>query len=355
VLAAHLIGCGGGSDDPAPPPVLDSTARAVNLALMARPNAVVSSSPEFASALVAATRGLWYDAISLTKTVTSTYPLPLSPWHFGRDTTPTDNVYSAALASGVHGKSWQVNCGATEALKYPIRVAELDSLLAAGSLSSISAAQFLDKSASGLPRNHLSVAGIWRTVNTISVGDQVRELLSDCQLSSVSEVGQFDFVSDGLIDAKVVSIPTEDRMVVQSVVTELVTTSSSGRSTLNGTYYGQFSGTLVGGRYVWGLSELVHDDVRVSFQDLNAPLSQDDPRVRHAVLLAPAPPGASVAGHFRVVFTNWTVDLQTRTAAAGSVTVSDAAGNTATITASLNGYRVVIRKSGVSQAFDVPV
>ncbi len=143
------------------------------------------------------------------------------------------------------------------------------------------------------------------------------------------------------------ALPAANQMVVENVVTGLVTTTAGNSFTVNDTFYGKFGGN--------SLAAFIHDDIVVSITDLNAPLTRVDPVIRNAVLFAPTPAAvSSTTGHLKIVFTLWKTDLQSGSGVAGSTVVTDLSGDTATITASAAGFRVVIVKSGVTQAFDVP-
>ena len=241
------------------------------------------------------------------------------------------------------------DCGPPAATIAVRPIPALESLLAAGQLSTLTATAFVDDSLGAIQANAVVTAAIATTAYTDSVGDYSRQVLRQCQRTTVYQAGAVDFVVDGQVRAQIVAMPAANQMVIENVVTGLVTTTGGVGSTVDGTYYGAFTDG--------GPTAFIHDDIEVTISGLNAPLTIADPVVYNAVLFAPTPTTTSTTtDHLKVVYTLWAVDLRTGTGTGtkGSVTVTDRSNNVATITATAAGFRVVIVQSGVSQTFDVP-
>jgi len=343
-VAVQVASCGGGgssasSTEPLPPVSSASSPvqRAVALAAASAPSGVLTSSTDFAAKLVSAINGRWYGAIATSKKVLAAYPLLLGPEQFtGGLVLPVQPyIYVTGLTNG-SGRSSRFSCGGVQNSP-PQPIAALESLIAAGQLSSLTMASFIDKSLASTPANAVSTASAASSAASNSVGDYARQVLNQCQFAPGN-------VSDGQISAQIVDIPAANQMVVENDVTALTVTGSGSASTVNGTYFGVFANRALG--------SIVLDDIRVS---VSAPVPvPSDPVVLNSTLLAPAPISTSATSdHLNVVYTAWVVDSTSGRGVSGMAVVTDRANNRATITPTTTGFRVVMVVSGITQSFDV--
>lgn len=368
--AAALSACGGSGDalgpgtaglEASPSPsssAADAQSRSVALARQTAPSGTLGTGSNVAEALVRALQTQWTPTLAQASGAWKLIGSQFAPaWWTGQSGFEPPVYYSAVVSSGEQLVASVEQCdvasvmGSTRA-DAAVPIPALDALTAT-QMSSLSRDQFTSDALGVVSSNRGGSVSVYKVPGQVSVGDTNVASLVQCEMrtygAGLPEGGDVSVVS-GSIETELVDIASEDNQVVAKAFA-ITTAVSDGRTlATNGTFYVHFAGNMP--------LSLVKDNIRVlGTPAFVAPLSPADPAVHTAELLVPAPDavvsGSSPPRTLQVKYDEWTLNLASGLATAGTVTVTDGQA-IATIKPTAAGfYEVTMGAGGANNTYSI--